>query len=69
MASKIVEEYGDIRAVEALKQGIQQGEEKKAIEDAIALLKEKVSPEVIAKCVKLPLEKVLELQKQMTAEA
>lgn len=69
MASKIVEEYGDIRAAEALKQGIQQGEEKKAIEDAIALLKEKVSPEVIAKCVKLPLEKVLELQKQMTAEA
>ena len=39
MASKIVEEYGDIRAAEALKQGLQQGlqqgEEKRAVEDAI----------------------------------
>ena len=69
MASKIVEDYGDMREAEGLKLGIQQGEEKKAIEAAIAFLKEKVSPEVIAKCVKLPLEKVLELQKQMTAEA
>ncbi|MCR5766710.1 MAG: hypothetical protein K6G09_12145 [Treponema sp.] len=39
----------------------------KAIESATELLKENVTPEVIAKCVKLPLEKVLELQKQITA--
>ena len=65
MASKIVEEYGDIRAAEALKQGIQQGEQQKAIEDAIEFLKEKIAPEIIAKCVKLPIEKVLELQKTL----
>lgn len=41
------------------------GKEAKAVEDAIEFLKEKVSPEVIAKCVKLPLEQVLELQKQI----
>ena len=65
MASKIVEEYGDIRAAEALQQGIQQGEQQKAIEDAIEFLKEKIAPEIIAKCVKLPIEKVLELQKTL----
>ena len=70
MASKIVEEYGDIRAAEALKQGIQQGEEKKAIETAVNFLKMKVlSPEQISQGTGLSLEKVLELQKHMTAEA
>ena len=68
MASKIVEEYGNIRAAEALKQGIeqglqqglQQGEEKKAIEDAIMLVqKYNASPEVAAKDMKAPLELVL----------
>ena len=63
MASKIVEEYGDLRAAEALQQGIQQGLQQKAVEDAIEFLKEKIAPEIIAKCVKLPLDKVLELQK------
>ena len=65
MASKIVEEYGDIRAAEALKQGIQQGIQQKAEEDAIELLKEKIPPETVSKCVKLSLEKVLELQGQI----
>ena len=46
-------------------QGMQQGEQKKAVESAIELLKEKVNPELIAKCVKLPIEKVLELQKEI----
>jgi hypothetical protein len=60
MASKIVEEYGDIRAAEALKQGIQQGEEKKAIEAAIMLVqKYNASPEVAAKDMNAPLELVL----------
>jgi len=65
MASKIVEEYGDERAAEALKIGIQQGEQKKAVEDAINLLKEGDSPEKVSRCIKLPLEKVLELQKEL----
>lgn len=48
-----------------LQQGLQQGAEKKALEDAEAFLKEKISPEIIAKCVNLPLEKVLELKKKI----
>lgn len=42
-----------------------EGREEKAIEAATEFLKENVSPEIIAKCVKLPLEQVLELQKQI----
>lgn len=41
----------------------------KAIDDAISALKEKIAPETVAKIVKLPLEKVLELQKQVTVTA
>lgn len=70
MASKIVEEYGDERAAEALKQGIQQGiqqgAQQKAIEAAINLIKMKLgTPEQIAQAQGLPLEKVLELQEQL----
>ena len=43
--------------------------DEKAIEDATELLKENVSPEIIAKCVKLPLEQVLDIQKQITVNA
>ena len=70
MASKIVEEYGDERAAEALKQGIQQGiqqgAQQKAIEAAINLIKMKLgTPEQIAQAQGLPLPKVLELQQQL----
>ncbi len=51
---------------EGIQQGIQQGAQQQAIEDAIAFLKEKVPPEKVAKCVKLPVEKVLELQSQLS---
>ena len=54
----------DIR-YEALAEGARQ----KAVEDAIEFLKEKISPEIIAKCVKLPLEQVLELQKKIPVQA
>ena len=40
-----------------------------AIDDAISALKEKIAPETVAKIVKLPLEKVHELQKQITVTA
>ena len=49
--------------------GIEEGVQMKAEEDAIELLKENISPEIIAKCVKLPLERVLELQKEIMAKA
>lgn len=44
----------------------EEGREEKALEDAEELLKEKISPEIIARCLKLPLEQVLELQKSIT---
>jgi len=50
-------------------EGLKEGTMQKAIDDTIAFLKENVAPEIIAKCVKLPLEKVLELQKTLTVEA
>ena len=46
-----------------------EGEAKARREAAIELLKENISPEIIAKCEKLPLEEVLELQKQITVTA
>ena len=46
-----------------------EGETKARREDAIEFLKEDISPEIIAKCTKLPLEEVLELQKQITVTA
>ena len=69
MTSRIVEEYGDERAAEALKQGIQQGiqqgEQQKAIEGAVLLIKDyNEKPEIAAQKMNAPLEKVLELYKQ-----
>ena len=69
MASKIVEEYGDQRAAEALKlgiqQGLQQGEQKKAVEDALMLIsKYNATPEEAAKDMNAPLELVLEKLKK-----
>ena len=56
----------DIR-YEALQEGEAIGAQKKAEEAAINLLKMKVgTPEQIAQAQGLPLEKVLELQKQVT---
>ena len=54
---------GDERTAEALKIGIEQGHHEKAIEATKKLLKENIAPEIIARCVGLPLEKVLELKK------
>ena len=49
--------------------GLNDGRSEKAIEAASKLLKKNVSPEIIAECVGLPLEKVLELQKEITVNA
>ena len=51
---------------QGLQQGIQQGEQKKAIEVARNALKMDLSPEQAAKISGLPLEKVMELQKEIT---
>jgi predicted transposase/invertase (TIGR01784 family) len=64
MASKIVEEYGDERAAEALKIGIEQGQQKKAIEVAKNLYENGVSVEIIAKSLNMSEEKVREIIEQ-----
>ena len=61
MTSRIVQEYGDERAAEALKQGIQQGiqqgEQQKAIEDAKTLLADgKYTAEEISNLLHIPVE-------------
>lgn len=48
---------------------IDYGREQQAIEASINLLKEKIDPKIIAKCEKLPLKKVLELQEQIAIKA
>ena len=48
---------------EGLSQGISKGTEQKALEDALLLIKKYgVAPETAAEDMKVPLEKVLELQ-------
>ena len=74
MASKIVEEYGDERAAQALQQGIQQGiqqgAQQKAVETATNMLKKgKYTVDEIAELNDLPVEKVLELQEQSSKKA
>ena len=60
------EEYDRNRREEGYKEGAEQ----KAVEAATNLLKMKIlSPEQIAKAEGLPLEKVLELQKEITEHA
>ena len=50
-------------------EGVAEGEQKKALEDARNCLREGDSPEKVARCIGLPLEKVLELQKQISVTA
>ena len=50
---------------EGLRQGIQQGFKQSAREIAISLLKEEIPVETIARSVKLPIEEVLELQREI----
>lgn len=49
--------------------GKEAGAQQKAIEAALAFLKKNIPPETVAECIGLPLEKVLELQKQITEPA
>ena len=63
MASKIVEEYGDERAAEALKIGIEQGAQQKAIDDAKSFYANGVSIEVIAKSLNMTIEEVQQIVK------
>ena len=68
MASQIVEEYGDARAAEALKIGIQQGERKKAVEDATNMIKKKYPTSDIVEIIGLSLAEVEALQKKISTK-
>ncbi len=46
-------------------EGIAEGIDKKAVEASVELLKKGIAPEIIAECVKLPLERVLELEEEI----
>lgn len=48
---------------------VDEGAKRKAIADAMAALREKIAPETVARIVELPLEQILELQKQITVTA
>ena len=50
---------------EGFEDGEQNGRQNKAIEDATNLIKEKISPEIIARCVGLPLEQVQKLAEEI----
>ena len=63
------EHYMSLSFRQGKEEGEQLGAQKKAIEAAINLLKMKIlSPEQIAQAQGLPLEKVLELQKELTVK-
>ena len=49
-------------------EGIAEGIDKKAVEASVELLKKGIAPEIIAECEKLPLERVLELEKGVKTE-
>lgn len=54
---------------EAFEDGMEAGLNKKAEDASIELLKKGISPEIIAECEKLPLEKVLELQERINEKS
>jgi len=45
-------------------EAFEDGQQQKAVESAKNFLKEKISPEVIARCTGLPLEEVLKLKEE-----
>ena len=60
--------YKDDIAVKQ-KEAYEDGQQQKAIQDAINCLMEGDSPAKVSRCIGLPLEKVLELQKQLPVKA
>ena len=69
MASKIVEEYGDERAAEALQIGIKTGEQQKAEEIAKKMLLKKIPEQQISELTGLTVETILEIKKEIPEKA
>ena len=53
---------------EGMELGKAEGRDEKAVEASIEFLRKGIAPEIIAECVKLPLERVLELEKGVKKE-
>ena len=58
----------ELGKAEGMELGKAEGRDEKAVEDSIEFLRKGISPEIIAECVKLPLERVLELEKGIKTE-
>ena len=58
----------ELGKAEGMELGKAEGRDEKAVEASVELLKKGIAPEIIAECVKLPLEKVLELEKGIKKE-
>ena len=55
----------ELGKAEGMELGKTEGRDEKAVEASIEFLKKGISPEIIAECVKLPLERVLELEEEI----
>ena len=64
-----MEEFKRVCREDGYEDGVLDGEQRKAIEAAENFLKENISPEVIARCTGLPLEKVQELAEKISVDA
>ena len=63
-------EYDEESAIRGWKQdGIEEGMQQKAVETARNMFNEGIAVKVISRCVGLPLEQVLELQKELASSA
>ena len=62
----LLEEYDEQACIRTWQEdGFIKGQQQKAVEDAKNLLKKHIPIETIAECIGLPLEQVLELQKEI----
>lgn len=53
-----------LKYLQGVDDGRKEGAQQQALETAENLLKENISPEIIARCTGLPLSRILELHKQ-----
>ncbi len=58
----------ELGKAEGMELGKAEGRDEKAVEASVELLKKGIAPEIIAECERLPLEKVLELEKEIKKE-
>ena len=64
-----IDEEKDISFEEGVKQGIERGEEKKALEDAENFLRKGIPIETISECIGLPLEQVRQIAQSLSVKA